>query len=415
MVFTSIVLVFATYLTLLFGYGVATSSQLNSDVTLMPVSRGYRIPFSKISILLSPPAAREDARGLTGDPCFASLNCTGGRLCRGITGAECSVQSDVPCGLCLPLIFKFCSKHSQCDPGEVCARTAVDPSACLSSSIVSEENIKMGTPLFFSTEDDEKLLRCRASDENQIDIDPRPSPASGHEVRPYPSYSLSFGNCSRSSDCLAESECIYGKFDFETGYECCAGRDRSECYCLPRKPEPCTNDFDCSEIGEFCMEAFGKPARCVSRDNSAILSEEWNMHAVGKNGEDTRTKTDETGQNSTVSENSCIGLHHLNEMSPGTLLYKTHRFARVLCDEQNSCATPGHIVKYNRISMMMSTYCDIGEVNCSAKIMKVNSPRYSVALEVLTLTEGLAFTAFSARHGTRYEELVLSGLIRIGL
>ncbi|KAI0557241.1 hypothetical protein FGB62_327g012 [Gracilaria domingensis] len=410
MVLTAIVLAFAAHISTLIAYGNTISQLADSDVTLKPVSRGYRIPFSRMSIFLSPPAVREDARGLTGDPCFASLNCTGGRVCRGMSGGECSVQSDVPCGLCFPGRFKFCSKHSQCEAGEVCARTLVDPFVCLSASFVSQENTKMSTPLFLTKEDQDEVLGCKASE-----VKDDAESGLTHAVRPYPNAGQSFGNCSQSSDCRNLGKCVYGRFDYETGYTCCGGRDNSECYCLPKEPEPCSNDFDCNEIGEMCMESFGKPAKCVSRGNSETLVNEWGMYPAGTQNQDTRTKTDETGKNTTVSESSCIALHHLSGISPEKLLYRTRRVARVLCDKQNSCATPGHIVKYNGISMMMSSYCENDDVSCSHEIMEVNSPRYSVAAEVMTHTSGLSFTAFAARYRTQYEEMILSALVRMGL
>lgn len=109
----------------------------------------------------------------------------------------------------------------------------------------------------------------------------------------------------------------------------------------------------------------------------------------------------------------CIGVHHLSHMTYKELVYSTHRVARVLCDKQDSCATPGHIVLYRGEAMMMRKYCTI--TRCVQKIMRVNSPRYSRAARVDSHTQDLRFTAFAARYESAAEERLLGAFVRIGL
>lgn len=109
----------------------------------------------------------------------------------------------------------------------------------------------------------------------------------------------------------------------------------------------------------------------------------------------------------------CIGSHHLEGMKMNELVYGKHILANVLCDKKSSCATPGHMVRYNGEGMMMRSYCNI--VGCERKVMKVNSPRYGMGKVVKSSSEGLEFTAFAARYATKVEEHVLAGFLRVGL
>ncbi|PXF40707.1 hypothetical protein BWQ96_09585 [Gracilariopsis chorda] len=112
-------------------------------------------------------------------------------------------------------------------------------------------------------------------------------------------------------------------------------------------------------------------------------------------------------------ENICISVHHLSHLHGDDLRYSTHRLARVLCDKHNSCATAGHIVIYEAVPMMMSSYCKT--VRCVQKIMHVNSVRYKRRSVVQSNSKGLTFTAFAARYNTVLEEKLLGMAIRLGL
>eukprot|EP00737_Agarophyton_chilense_P002292 gb/GEZJ01002601.1/.p1 GENE.gb/GEZJ01002601.1/~~gb/GEZJ01002601.1/.p1 ORF type:complete len:461 (-),score=28.15 gb/GEZJ01002601.1/:965-2347(-) len=109
----------------------------------------------------------------------------------------------------------------------------------------------------------------------------------------------------------------------------------------------------------------------------------------------------------------CISVHHLSHLHENDMMYSTHRQARVLCDARNSCATAGHIVVFEEVPMMMSSYCSV--VGCTKKIMKVNSPRYERARKVRSNSENLMFTSFAARYNSKMEEKVLRMAIKLGL
>lgn len=100
-------------------------------------------------------------------------------------------------------------------------------------------------------------------------------------------------------------------------------------------------------------------------------------------------------------------------MDPSDLVYRNHQWTTVLCDANESCATPGHVVKFNGKNMMMKTFCTI--VSCGKKEMHVNSPRYSRAVFINSKTEGLQYTVFAARYESRLEEAVISAAVRMGM
>jgi len=61
----------------------------------------------------------------------------------------------------------------------------------------------------------------------------------------------------------------------------------------------------------------------------------------------------------------------------------------------------------------MSKYCEM--VACEDKVMQVNSPRYSKGMRVQSKTDGLQYTVFAARYGTRAEQAVMAAAVRVGL
>ncbi|PXF42540.1 hypothetical protein BWQ96_07702 [Gracilariopsis chorda] len=109
----------------------------------------------------------------------------------------------------------------------------------------------------------------------------------------------------------------------------------------------------------------------------------------------------------------CIAAKSLQHLPENMLLYSKHIPARVLCDAQQSCATPGHMVLYNGRPMMMRTYCQL--VQCRSAVMPVNSVRYQWRWRLDSHTHGLSFLAFAARYQTRVEEHMLRTAVRVGL
>ncbi|CAN8068848.1 unnamed protein product [Agarophyton chilense] len=109
----------------------------------------------------------------------------------------------------------------------------------------------------------------------------------------------------------------------------------------------------------------------------------------------------------------CVDADALEHLPPNALLYTEHRLARVLCDPFASCATPGHMVSFRGVPMMMMSYCRI--TRCTKQQMFVNSPRYKPAIRIPTRSPHLQFTALAARYSTPFEEYIMSTALRIGL
>ena len=95
------------------------------------------------------------------------------------------------------------------------------------------------------------------------------------------------------------------------------------------------------------------------------------------------------------------------------MVYRKHFYAKVLCDSERSCATAAHMVVWRGVAMMMRSYCQ--QVQCEETALHVNSPRYKKKVRIQSRTEGLQFTAFAARYGTKAEELAIGVAVRLGL
>lgn len=126
---------------------------------------------------------------------------------------------------------------------------------------------------------------------------------------------------------------------------------------------------------------------------------------------------------------SCVDARLFDVGQPGeghATLFATHRTARVLCDHEGSCATPGHIVVYHDVAMTMRKYCAgvrmskrrraaQADGGCETVVMQVNSPKYRPGLRMRSKTDGLYLTALAARFETAAEEALLRTAMRLGL
>lgn len=109
----------------------------------------------------------------------------------------------------------------------------------------------------------------------------------------------------------------------------------------------------------------------------------------------------------------CVDADALAHLPPTQLVYAEARRAVVLCDEQGSCATSGHIVHWLAVPMMMQTYCE-RYATCTRRIKHVNSPRMRRRLRIPTRTDGLEFTPLAARFATTVEEAILRQILWFG-
>lgn len=107
---------------------------------------------------------------------------------------------------------------------------------------------------------------------------------------------------------------------------------------------------------------------------------------------------------------TCVDSEAFRGFDKKDLVFENHAEETVLCDENGSCATPGHMVVFMGKATMMKTYCKV--VVCTREKRLVNSPGYRRGF-VKSNTNGLLFTAFAARYESRLE-MVRVGTVRIG-
>lgn len=227
--------------------------------------------------------------------------------------------------------------------------------------------------------------------------------------------------CAHRTDCAGDRDCILVVGE-QTDY--CVGRE--DCFCGYAVDPDCNKKGNSSRkchSGEICVEIDkGNVTRCAA---GCRVLEDPGLIPVDVNAEipcaapsptpseENSSPQEATPKPSTEDEGVCIDVRALQQFDTSELVFKEHKWAKVLCDSDESCATAGHMVQFKGRAMMMMTYCTI--IECTEREMYVNSPRYRNKLEIATNTEGLQFTAFAARYATRTEEVFLSAVIRVGL
>ncbi|KAI0560138.1 hypothetical protein FGB62_124g021 [Gracilaria domingensis] len=347
------------------------------------------------------------------EPCFSASECAGNRFCLGFTDEGfvdlCTVQDDCFCG---PLEPPICTFDDDCEEGERCVEPAgIDINLlCVSNEIESATDAGPEEPS---------------------------SPGNDNTISTSTGDKLNFETCSTTSECAGDRICLVF---VDEGVSECAGE--GECFCASLEPPICTSDNDC-DVGERCdvhPELFSGEV-CVANkvqfgsDSDPVPTPTSTGPPETPSGEISSTPSidDECESNGDCGPNRicveidgtarclmeventdvCISSHHLTALSPEEVMYPKNRLARVLCDENNSCATPGHIVKYEDKPMMMRRYCEL--VECSEKVHQVNSPRYVRGKLLKSNSGGLMFTALAARYGSGLEEAVLAFALRFGV
>lgn len=260
-------------------------------------------------------------------------------------------------------------------------------------------------------------------------------------------------NCNAQLACTAPRECTnVGDLSNENLLLC----EQPSVYCAciaPLWSMSCHSDFDCSPA-ESCEEIpksldidinisdgicvdksqlsfLRNPIFCTSSSqcpsNSAcvqIANKSVCLHKLAPSSQGDASPAAEpsnpsvsqplaSGEPDVDAGSVCIAAQALLHLAPGSLLYESHWNSSVLCDENDSCATPGHMVHWRGRAVSMRSYC--AQVSCTRRRMLVNSPRYTLALRVPSNTKHLYYCSFAARYGSRYEEALLAALIWLGL
>lgn len=392
---------------------------------------------------------RQSSGGVSLDPCETQEDCVGPRSCLIFaTREDCvgEVEDENGCR-CVPRRFSYCANNEPCADGEVCAAFDRSFPVCISEFVVDASDGLLRVTEPFGTgltleqcesasdcQGDRKcaealqndfnacagrgtpcvcintITECQKSDECQLGEvcgDYR----DGSTFCMSPLYigkdnqtTIARGEGLTMEPCESDVECKRPR-TCKTEGETCVLTD-GDCVCEPQDgKEKCSNSSTCDE-GEICANKVGESPICVSR-TWVDRKDLWT--AFPKESKEAKAEITTV----VIPGHLCIGAHLLRHLSRDELVFATDEVAEVLCDMQHSCATPGHMVVWRGMAMMMARYCD--EANCVKQAMKVNSPRYRRGAVVESRTEGLVFSVLAARYGTRAEEMVLGAAIRIGL
>lgn len=268
---------------------------------------------------------------------------------------------------------------------EICIRYINEPWVCLSREHVQEMDIRRD--VFYIKEEADKAASPIIPTCPRVSRDAIGSALTGEF-------------CRHSSDCAGTRQCL--RFP-----NICCTKNHKSCICFEKEPRLCRKQDDCAD-GEVCAKGRKLPPRCVSAKALRTgINEFINLHKVEE------AKVEEVGSEG-MRGTVCIAVHLLAHIPDSSLLYDEPQTARVLCDANGSCATGGHIVKFQRSPMMMSSYCKRIS-GCVERIMWVNSPTYQRGLEVPSRSPNLTFTSFAARYETKAEELILQAAVHAGL
>ena len=316
--------------------------------------------------------------GLNGDTCLSDSDCVQPRVC--ILPSD--RQNNAPCTpnrgscICIPTTFKDIRCNPQfgdrdCTPGERCADSTLGNAVCISANLIDQDKAANVT---------------------------------GPEGEGFTGET-----CLSHLGCRAPRLCFVDK----TGpREVCAEQGEGEvnrpegCRCIPLRLSACERNDQCVD-GEKCSRNV-----CTAQQISDFPPLLLQSLQQGKGNESVVVDSDGDIQNSISNGGVCIAVHHLRDAGIDELVFEEHKLAKVLCDHNGSCATPGHIVVWHALPMMMANYCE--SVGCTNKVVLVNSPRWRFGRRVQSHTDHLMFSALAARYETRAEEQVMKLAIRVG-
>lgn len=193
----------------------------------------------------------------------------------------------------------------------------------------------------------------------------------------------------------------------------------TECVCLEfntlRSGIVCENSNICP-LGQRCAPSnVFKGTRChscLATNATSVFPDQDDENCFSKNSK-TPNGIPSPSPSPETQTPACIAVDLLTHLSRNELVFRDHIRAAVLCDAGGSCATPGHMVQYDGVYMMMRSYCAILEGGCRETVKFVNSPHMMSGIRLPSNSAGLKFTALSARYETTVEERALSFLFRV--
>lgn len=291
--------------------------------------------------------------GLTLDGCKEDFDCEGLRLCYGVANGGVELCKGSKDCFCRPVQLEMCQTSTDCINGEVCVETdAIRETICVSKD--KEEQF---------------------SNINEVSGTPSGPSATPYQTSEMATSSTPSANPSASPEASPVSR---------------------------PSMNPTTGPADSTAS---TSPSSGASLAASSAPGSSQFVQATPLTTPSQPPEELGTPV--------PSDSACVDARALAHMDSADLVYCRHQRTTVLCDANESCATPGHIVKFKGKAMMMVTFCHM--VGCEKRSMHVNSPRYKRGVLINSSTVGLQYTAFAARYGSRLEEVVISVVVRMGM
>lgn len=410
------------------------------------------------------------ATSLTFDRCVRTTVCDGNRLCvpldAGVPNGT-AVSDKRYCALntcvCLPPALLSCTSSAECVAGEHCVGDGLTPFFCASRfaapSVLSlpaiEQYLSPSRSPPSCTEEADLTVEGEGEGEGDLIIIPPGEKCSDKEA----------GFCERYNSewrCL-QTRPILLKETGNRSAHCCA-YDGELCSCFPRLATACSrHSCTTGQAAVTCIPNVRAPSMCFA-DTSATMVTPYATPTITATTPPTSTGTTTATPSVSQFPTATTSLfefapppsssfesptrpptlseapHPFQVSPPGAqeqegddigvcvavaslplrtrVVFARHRRAAVLCDEQGSCATPGHfVVVDSSLVLTMREYCARLQQPCRARVMWVNSPRYNGrGTGVRSVkTPGLVYTAHAARYGAPFEVALIRLLIRAGV
>ena len=431
-------------------------SSCHSCVSHPSLTSPICLPFSSTPLIHTTLRQASSTGGLTGDACATQTDCSPGRGCGRLQNdgsiATCADPSDA-C-FCFPTDFEICDASGECIPGEVCAQEAqgnVQLCVAKTSPLLEEaEEEKKEVVAVDAGKGDKDLPTVPpvttipqappATPPQQASPEPKPAQESTPVTTPAATAAVTTPTAvpveeTPTETAVASAEpsvaagsqepapaAVPAPVESETVTETEESVSESETENGPTEEAslpvgtPGTETETTEEgttTGVTGVPTETDEEELESEDPSVTGEDDESVDGAAVDDNDSDADGDDGDDDDDDEDEICIGVHHLQDVD--SLVYDTHRKAKVLCDSMGSCATPGHIVHWKGQAMMMISYCELAQEECVKKSMRVNSPSWKRGLRVKSLTDNLEFTAFAARYATRTEERLLTTAVRMGL
>lgn len=366
---------------------------------LCTVDRQGALPFpfcASLAVVESRTDFEEAGTGLNFFECDSKSDCRGSRFCVDDSNSFCEPSASC---VCLPGKDLRCVTDNDCDLGELCEKFRSREFVCVSAIALfesSESNPK------FSPDPSPEVPPTPTLDVSpelpptpSLNASPLSSPSTSQSLFPAASLSPSPSRSSSSTPAASPTPSPARP----SSSTLTASPSPSPTTSSPSTPLPCPSPSPVSPSQPSPSASPSSPSAPLPPSLSASPAP-------------TASISFEASPD-TTEDGICIDAKALRHFTSDQLVFQKHARAIVLCDKNESCTTPGHMVVYRGAAMMMRSYCDV--VGCEKRVMEVNSPRYRRGLRVMSRTEGLEYTAFAARYGTRGEEVVMQVAVRVGL